>query len=86
MTRATKKPAKAPSARRTTARPVDADRLTVRGLTDDDRRALDAYTAKRRAELERDGATVSQNAIARALLRDALRAAGAYALAGIEAP
>lgn len=77
---------KKPTTRRTQSRPVDADRLTVRGLTEADRAALDAYAAKRRAELEREGATVSQNAIARSLLRDALRAAGAYALAGVEAP
>lgn len=69
--------------RRPTARPIDADRLTVRGLSEEDRKALDAYTAKRREELEREGASVSQNTVARALLRDALRAVGAYALAGV---
>ena len=74
----------APRARRSQSRPVDADRLTIRGLDADDLAALNAYVEKRRADIE-DG-TISVNAAARSLLRSALRAAGAYRLAGVAEP
>lgn len=70
-----------------TPRAVDADRVTLRGLDAKDIAALDAYTAKRREELRDLGATISRNTVACALVRDALRRAGAYdLLASSDAP
>lgn len=67
--------AKAPESER---EPPD---LVVRGLTRDDVTALEAEHARRQAALP-EGAKLSRNAVAVALLREALAAAAARAKGG----
>lgn len=74
------KPAAKPAAK-PAPRPVDANILTVRGLLPRDVEALDAFAAKRAAEVyDTTGARLSRNAVVVSLLREALKGAGAYEL------
>ncbi len=69
-----KAPAPSARARKAPPRPVDVDRLVIRGLSPEDLAALDAATVDtlRRLSAVTSRATVSRNAVALDLLRRAL--------------